>query len=83
MDASTLVKAQTGRPFIRTIDACDSHVEGVFSQIQHDGSNKAIGYFFKELNPCETRYSAIKEEAVLACRNSYHKLSGPRTHRND
>ncbi len=39
MDAPVLVKAQVDQPFILTTDARNSHVGGVLSQIQPDGSN--------------------------------------------
>ncbi len=75
MDAPILVKAQVDQPFILTTDASNSHVGGVLSQIQPDGSNQPTGYFSKKLNPCETRYSATDKEAlaaVLVCRNFHH-----------
>ncbi len=50
MDAPVLVKAQVDQPFILTTDASNSHVGGVLSQIQPDGSNKPTGYFTKKLN---------------------------------
>ncbi len=81
MDAPVLVKAQVHQLFILTTDASDSHVGGVLSQIQPDGSNQPTGYFSKKLNPCETRYSATNKEAlavVLACRNFHHYLWGTR-----
>ncbi len=80
-DAPVLVKAQVDQPFILTTDASNSHVGGVFSQIQTDGSNQPTGYFSKNLNPCETRYSATDKEALavmLACCNFHHYLWGTR-----
>ncbi len=81
MEASVLVKAQLDQPFILTADDSNSHVSGVLSQIQLDGSNQPTGYFSKKLNPCKTRYSATDKEAlavVLACRNFHHYLWGTR-----
>ncbi len=62
MDAPILVKAQVDQPFILTTNASNSHVGGVLSQIQHDGSNQPTGYSSKKLNPCETRYSATDKK---------------------
>ncbi len=80
MNAPILVKAQVNQPFFLTTDASNSHIGGVLSQIQSDGSNKPIGYFSNKLSPCESRYSATDKEAlavVLACRN-FHFLWGTR-----
>ncbi len=43
IDAPVLVKAQVDQPFILTTDASNSHVGGVLSQIQPDGSNQPTG----------------------------------------
>ena len=78
-DAPMLVKADLTQPLIVTTDASNTHVGGVLSQIQPDGSNKPIGYFSKKLNTTESRYSATDREAlgiVLTCRNFHHYLWG-------
>ena len=78
-DAPVLVKADLTQPFIVTTDASNTHVGGVLSQIQPDGSNKPIDYFSKKLNATESRYSATDREAlgvVLICRNFHHYLWG-------
>ncbi len=83
MEASVLVKAQVDQHFILTTNACNSHVGGVLSQIQPDGSNQPTSYFSKKLNPRETRYSATDKEAlavVLAYRNFPHYLWGYTIH---
>ena len=77
--APVLVGADISQPFIVTTDASNSHVGGVLSQIQPDGSNQPIGYFSKKLIPTETKYSATDKEAlgvVLTCRNFHHYLWG-------
>ncbi len=79
--APVLVGADITQPFIITTDASHSHVGGVLSQIQPNGSNQPIGYFSKKLVPAETRYSATDKEAlgvVLTCRNFHHYLWGSR-----
>ena len=76
-----LVRADLDQPFIVTTDASNSHVGGVLSQIQPDGTNKPVGYFSKKLGPAEKRYSATDKEAlgvVLTCRNFHHFLWGSR-----
>ncbi len=81
MDTPILVKAQVNQPFVLTTDASNTHVRGVLSQIQTDGSNKPICYFSKKLNPWESRYSATDKAAlavVLDCRNFHHYLWGTR-----
>jgi len=79
--APVLVRAQTDKPFIVTTDASNTHVGGVLSQIQTDGTNKPVGYFSKKLNSTECRYSATDKEALavlLTCRNFHHYLWGNR-----
>ncbi len=79
MRAPVLVRADIAKPFVLTTDASDTHVGGVLSQAQPDGSDRAIGYFSKKLKPAETRYSVTDKEAlavVLACRNFQHYLWG-------
>ncbi len=44
VSAPIQVKAQVDRPFILTTDASDTHVRGVLSQLQSDGTNKPVGY---------------------------------------
>ncbi len=77
--AHVLVRADIAKPFVLTTDASDTHVGGVLSQAQPDGSDRAIGYFSKKLKPTETRYSVTDKEAlavVLASRNFQHYLWG-------
>ena len=77
--APILVRAEVNQPFIVTTDASNTHVGGVLSQIQLDGSNKPIGYFSRKLSSPEARYSATDKEAlrvVLTCRNFHHYLWG-------
>lgn len=79
MDTPILARAQMNEPFLLTTDASNTHVGGVLSQIQPDGTNRPVGYFSKKLNSCETRYSATDKEAlavVLTCRNFHHYLWG-------
>ncbi len=81
MKPPILVKAQVNQPLLLTTNASNTHIGGVLSQIQSDGSNKPIGYFSKKLNPCESRYSATDKESlpvVLACRSFHHFLWGTR-----
>ncbi len=54
--APVIVKADVTQPFLVTTDASSTHVEGVLSQVQPDGSNKPIGYFQKKLSTTEARY---------------------------
>ncbi len=77
--APVLARAQTDQPFIITTDASNTHVGGVLSQIQPEGSTKPLGYFSKKLNHPESRYSATDKEVlavVLACRQFHHYLWG-------
>ncbi len=77
--APVLARAQNNRPFLVTTDASNTHVDGVLSQIQPDGSNKPLEYFSKKLNHTECRYSATDKEAlavVLTCRHYHHYLWG-------
>ncbi len=86
MNTPILVKAQVNQPFLLTTDPSNTHVGGVLSQIQFDGSNKPIGYFSEKLNPCEFHYSATDKEAlavVLTCQNFHHYLWGWKERRNE
>ncbi len=77
--APILVKADIQRPFIVTTDASHTHVGGVLSQVQSDGSNKAIGYFSRKLKGAEFRFSATDMEAlavVLTCRHFGDTICG-------
>lgn len=77
--APILARAQSHYPFILTTDASNTHVGGVLSQTQDDGSVKPLGYFSKKLNSTENRYSATDKEAlavVLSCRHFHHYLWG-------
>ena len=79
VQAPILVRADVSKPFIITTDASNTHVGGVLSQIQPDGTDRAIGYFSKKLKPAEVRYSATDREAlavVLTCRQFNHYLWG-------
>ncbi len=60
--APILVRADISQPFVVTTDASKTHVGGVLSQVQPDGTNKAIAYFSKKLKPTEVRYSATDKE---------------------
>ncbi len=74
-----LVRADVHNPLIVTTDASDTHVGGVLSQIQADGSNRAIGYFSRKLKGAESRYSSTDKEAlavVLTCRRFNHFIWG-------
>lgn len=62
MQAPILVRADISKPFYITTDARNTHVRGV-SQVQPDGTGKAIGYFSKKLKPEESRYSTVDREA--------------------
>ncbi len=53
--APVLVGADITQPFIITTDASNSHVGGVLSQIQPNGSNQPIGYFSKKICPCRNQ----------------------------
>ncbi len=53
VNASILVKAQPDQQFVLTTDYSDSHVGGILSQSQGNGTNRPLEYFFKKLNPCE------------------------------
>ncbi len=77
--APVLVRAGVHKPFIITTDASDTHVGGVLSLLQADGSNRAIGYFSRKLNGAECRYSVTDKEArsvVLICRHFNHFIWG-------
>ena len=79
VEAPVLARAKVSQPFIVTTDASQTHVGGVLSQIQEDGSDRPIGYFSKKLKPPESRYSATDREAlaiILTCRNFHHYLWG-------
>ncbi len=43
-----LVKTQVDKPLLLTTDASNTHVGGVLSQIQQDGSNNPIAYLKKK-----------------------------------
>ncbi len=51
VQAPILVRADVSQPFIVTSDASQTHVGGVLSQIQEDGSDRPVGYFSKKLKP--------------------------------
>ncbi len=51
--APILVKADVHQPFIVTTDASGTHVGGVLSQVQTDGTNRPIGYFSRKLKGAE------------------------------
>ncbi len=73
------MRADIHKPFIITTDASDTHVSGVLSQLQADGSNLAIGYFSRKLKGVECRYSVTDKEAlavVLTCRHFNHFIRG-------
>ena len=77
VQAPVLVRANLDKEFIVTTDASNTHVGGVLSQVQDDGTNAAIGYFSRKLKSAETRYSATDKEAlgvVLTCRHFQHYL---------
>ncbi len=77
--APVLVKADISQPFVVTTDASKTHVGGVLSPVQPDGTNKAIAYFSKKMKPTEVRYSATDKGAltmVLTCKNFHHYLWG-------
>ncbi len=77
--APILVRVDISQPFVVTTDASKTHVGGVLSHVQPDGTNKAIAYFLKKLKPTKVRYSATDKEAhavVLTCRNFHHYLWG-------
>ncbi len=77
--ASILIRVNISQLFVVTTDASKTHVGGILSQVQPDGTNKAIGYFSKKLKPTEVRYSTTDKEAlavVLICRNFHHYLWG-------
>ncbi len=77
--APILARAQSNQPFILTTDASNTHVGGVLSQTQEDGSVRPLGYFSKKLNSTENRYSATDKEALavlLSCRHFHHYLWG-------
>ena len=77
VEAPVLVRANLDKEFFITTDASNTHVGGVLSQIQDDGSNAAIGYFSRKLKSTENRYAATDKEAlavVLACRHFQHYL---------
>ncbi len=79
IQAPVLVGADIHKPFIVTTDASGTHVGGVLSQLQADGTNRALGYFSKKLKGAECRYSATDKEAlavVLTCRHFHHYLWG-------
>ena len=79
IQAPVLVRADVTKPFIVTTDASQTHVGGVLSQIQEDGSDRPIGYFSKKLKPPESRYSTTDREAlaiILTCRHFHHYLWG-------
>ncbi len=77
--APVLVRADVHQPFIITTDASDTHVGGVLSQIQADGSDRAIGHSSRKLKGAECRYSATDKEAfavVLTCHHFNHFIWG-------
>ncbi len=77
--APILVKADVHQLFTGTTDASGTHVGGVLSQMQADGTNWAIGYFSRKLKGPECRYSVTDKEAlavVLTCRHFHHFLWG-------
>lgn len=79
VQAPVLARADVSQPFIVTTDASQTHVGGVLSQIQEDGSDRPIGYFSKKLKPPESRYSTTDREAlaiILTCRHFHHYLWG-------
>ena len=79
LHAPILVRADGEKDFIVTTDASDTHVGGVLSQVQEDGTIAAIGYFSRKLKGAETRYSVTDKEAlgvVLTCRHFQHYLWG-------
>ncbi len=79
VNAPILIRADITKPFVVTTDVNDTHVGGVLSQAQPDGSDRSIAYFSKRLKPAETRYSVTDKEAlavVLTCRNFQHYLWG-------
>ncbi len=51
--APVLVRADAHQQFITTADASDTHVGGVVSQIQEDGTNRAIVYFSRKVKAAE------------------------------
>ncbi len=59
-----LVRADIHQPFIVTTDDSGTHVGGVLSQVQADGTNRAIGYFSRKLKGAECRYSVTDKEAL-------------------
>lgn len=80
-EAPVLVRADINQPFVVPTDASNTHVGGVLSQIQADGSNRAIGYFSHKFKAAETRYATTDREAlavVLTCRHFHHYLLGTR-----
>ncbi len=66
--APTLVRANISQPFVVTTAASKTHVGGVLSQVQSDGTNKAIAYFSKKLKPTDVRYSATDKKALAVFR---------------
>ncbi len=51
--APILVRAQNNQPFIATTDVSNTHIRGVLSQIQGDGTIKPLAYFSRRLNHTE------------------------------
>ncbi len=51
-EAPVVVRADINQPFVVTTDASNTHVGGVLSQIQADGSDRPIGYFSHKLKAC-------------------------------
>ncbi len=77
IQAPVLVRANVHKPFNVTSDASGTHLSGVLSQLQTDGTNRAIEYFSRNLKVAECRYSATDKEAlavVLSCRHFHHYL---------
>ena len=77
VQAPVLVRADFDKEFIITTDASNTHVGGVLSQVQDDGSSAAIGYFSRKLKGAETRYGTTDKEAmgvILTCRHFQHYL---------
>lgn len=62
-NAPILAFPQFDKPFLVQVDASDSGIVMVLSQIQ-DGREVAIAYAGRDLNPTERNYSATEREAL-------------------
>ncbi len=70
MNTTIVKKSEFNPPFLLTTDVNNTHVGGVLSQIQFDGSNKPIGYISVKIIPCEYRYSLLSslvETFIIVC----------------